>query len=250
MKLTTIRYVLSFVACWPAMADAAPLNTEQVVVTPNASALLPHIDRPWTPGDYEVASQILSHFPSDKLPASWPEPSAVFSRIVDPENLEPLHDMQEPTSQRMIDARRYLIATAKITACYMPDMKQNQQHREDVAQLEGLFVEELGSLMALVQELETARPPDFNTHAALDPYVDKIKTGLDKIVVDLAESLETQQTRSQDARLRLAHTLAHEYPHLSPFLTPITRKRVEGILSSFPEPANSTSNETPAISEH
>jgi hypothetical protein len=238
MKRITIIFVLSFATLLPASVAANTPDTEQVVVTPNASALLPPSERAWTADDYEAASVILSHTPPDKLPASWPEPSAVFLRIVNPENLEPLRDMQEPMFQRMIDARRYLVATAKITACYLPDIKQNQEHREDVARLEGFFVQELGTLMALVQEIKTVPPPDFDKRAALAPYVDKIKQDLDKIVGDVAESLEAQQTRSEEARLRLASILASEYAHFSPFLTPKTRKIVEGILSEFPEPAN------------
>ncbi|HBF31356.1 MAG TPA: hypothetical protein DDW73_17310 [Rhizobium sp.] len=126
----------------------------------------------------------------------------------------------------MVDARRYLISTAKITACYLPDIKQNNAHREDVARLEGLFLQELGALMSLVQEIETVPPPDFDQRAVLDPYVDKIKRDLDGIVADVAKSLEVRQSRSEEARLRLAIILVQEYPNLAPFLSSNTRAKV------------------------
>jgi|GEM_PF-4788148 hypothetical protein len=211
-------------------------NPETVVVKPDVGAYMPPIDRAWTPGDYEAASLLLSRVSPEKLVTSWPDPSAVFLRIVNPENLNRLYDTEQKMSQRVLDARRYMMATAQITTYYLPDSKVNQGHREDVARLEGLFLQELGALMTLVREIETIPPLNFDDHAVVDSYIDEIKRGLDRIVGDFATSLATRQSRSEDARLRLARILSQEYPYFYAYLTPDTRKNVERILISFQEP--------------
>lgn len=85
-------------------------------MTPNASAFLPPADRAWTAGDCEAAAALFARLPREKLPTSLPEPSAVFARMINPQNLEPLRDQQDSMSHCMTDTRRYLIATARITS--------------------------------------------------------------------------------------------------------------------------------------
>lgn len=59
MAHTTIALPLALTAVvlWPtAFAADGLTSTEQVVVMPSASVLLPPNDRPWTAADYEAAA--------------------------------------------------------------------------------------------------------------------------------------------------------------------------------------------------
>jgi hypothetical protein len=213
-----------------ALADNT--TTEQVIVTPNATTLLPAADHIWSPDDYEAAYIILSRLPPEKLPdASTP----LFARMINPENLGLARDADAPMSNRLLLTQRYLLATAKITACYLPDIKTNPQHRESVTGFEGLFVHELGLLMSELREIAIVQKPDFDTAALLDPKVEKIKAGLDKIVGDMILSLKAPQTRSKASLQRLTQALREEYPNLEPFLSPETRANAQRTLSNPPQ---------------
>jgi hypothetical protein len=203
---------------------------EKIIITPDPASLLPAADRPWMPQDYESAYLVLSHLPPDKLPDT---PTAVFARMVDAGNLSVARDINDPMPQRLLQTQRFLLATAKITGCYLADVKTNPAHREDVAGFEGLFLHELGLLMAQLREIQSIPTPSMESRAMLDPSVEKIKSGLDKIIGDMVLSLSGPQSRSAGARSQVALALREEYPNLAAYLSPQTRTNTQNFLAGL-----------------
>lgn len=211
------------------MAAVEAPDSEQVIVTPDTAKLLPAADRPWGPDDYEAAYLVLSHLPAEKLPDSN---TPVFLRMINPQNLDLARDINGPMPQRLLLTQRYLLATARITACYLPDMKTNPTHHEDVSGLESLFVHELGLLMLEMHEIQSVPNPSMESSALLDPKVEKIKNGLDQIIGDMLTSLKAP--RSETAKWRIAQALRDEYPNLAPYLSQKTRADAQAILAALP----------------
>jgi hypothetical protein len=209
---------------------------------------LPEIDSPWSPKDYNQAALALEKIAAENplhLPRYRSEQSgAVFARMVDLDNLDPLRESASPVTRRFALFLVYLKGTNQVYQLYISQSNPAHFFGEELVELYRLMLSTAAIGAKLSDEYIQTLPIDDPQSEQRRKGLSRMRHGYAQLVRDGLASTSQTDRFTRASRLRLIGYLHEILPPLMPHLAPVDAQEIVQSL----ELTRDTSRE-PAVKE-